>query len=577
MVRKVTTFFCEQCSTGYDSFEAAQCCEDSGQAALQPGDVILRSAVADDVFEVERDALVWGVVRSVRSLPGTREEPVHQHFYQTGDRLQEVPQEQIEFLAPGALSMEAGLLAGPVHTRQISVLLDTYSDIREHMADCFAVLSDLTPHVDLTPESYAQWDDLRYTAYDFGTTPGDAPISLPVEIAKLLSWCAEAKPAEEVHSMLFYKLQLGLHGGPMVYAPFDDNVGFRTKWLIGEGDAYRYLRYHLQPLPEQYRELSAKQSRILSGQGDWCDSLEDLFTCRTTFDPVIAQGVQDWANEAGVTGSLKEVGSALFQWLMMQQERWRASVNVTPTVVPNQIPVIAVAAGKGGVGKSTVAAQVARSLAASGLQPLFLDLDFYGPSAPTEFGLTEPLRMENGYILPHVKDGVRVVSIGNMIPADRALHWRGPVLEAFIHLVTAHVRYDGVDVIVLDCPPGTGDVQLGIFDRIRPWGALLVSTASELALADVRRALASFREVGVPLFGLIENMSEVVLDEGQRKRLFGSPERISQFCAEEELRYLGSIPFVDTATDLFPHLQGVTQFILQAFQNEHVFRACGAN
>jgi Mrp family chromosome partitioning ATPase len=573
VVRKVMTFFCEQCGTGYDSFEVAQGCEDSGQATLQEGDVILRSAVADEVFEVERDALVWGVVTSVRSLPGTRERPSHQHFYQTGEWLQEVSQERIEFLSHGALSMEEGLMGGPAHTRQISVLLDTYPDMRQHMADCFAVLSSLTPHIDLTPEAYAQWDDLRYTAYDFGATRGDAPISLPFSVANLLCWCAEAKPVEDVHRALFYKPRLGLHGGPLVYAPFDDNVGFQTKWLIGEGDPYRYLRYHLQPLDEQYRELSVKQAHIMSGQRDWCDRLEDLFICRSAFDPDMGPAVLDWANEMGVTGSPEEVGHALYQWLMMQQERWREPVNVTPTVVPNHIPVIAVAAGKGGVGKSTVAAQLARSLAASGLQPLFLDLDFYGPSAPTEFGLTEPLRLENGYIQPHVKDGVRVVSIGNMIPADRALHWRGPVLEAFIHLVTAHVRYDGVDAIVLDCPPGTGDVQLGIFHRIRPWGALLVSTASELALADVRRALASFREVDVPIVGLVENMSEILLDEGQRKRLFGTRERISLFCSEEKLRYLGSIPFVDTATDLFQHLQGVTHSILQALQSEDAFQS----
>lgn len=568
MVRKVTTFYCEACGSGYDVFDLAHRCEQSAQATLQVGDVILRSAKGDDVFEVERDALVWGVVKSIRSTPGNVDAPVNQHFYKTSGLQVELEETQLEFTSAGQLSFEKGLTEGPLHTRQLSVLFDTYPDMRQQMADCFAVLSDCTPVIDLTPESYVKWDDLRYTAYDFGIVAGDAPAVMKPEFAQLLSWCAQAIPAEEVHRNLFSKPQLGLHGGPRVYAPFDDNVGFRTKWLIGEGDPYRYLRFHMQPHDMQLRELEDKQAGLLHGAMVWFDRLEDLFELRSSVSKMPYE-VQLWARRNGVSSTPVDTARAMFNWMKTEQQGWRIPVNITPSVVPTHIPVIAVAAGKGGVGKSTVAANFARSVANAGHRPLFLDLDFYGPSAPTEFGLEERLRIEDGYIVPHVKDGVSIVSIGNMIPPDRALHWRGPVLEAFIHLVTAHIQYDGIDVIVLDCPPGTGDVQLGIFHRIPPAGTLFVTTGSELALADVRRAVTSFRDAGVPNLGVVENMSELHVGDGEFRRLFGTRARVQGFCEGEGLQYLGSIPFMDTAPELLEHVSKVTRSVWERLIARH--------
>ncbi len=435
--------------------------------------------------------------------------------------------------------------------------------MRQQMADCFALLSRCAGIEELTPEAYAKWDDLRYTAYDFGAVEGDAPVVLPPLAVNILRWCAEPIPPEAVHEQLFNKPELGLHGGKSVFAPFDDNVGIRTKWLIGRGDAYRYLRFHMQSRAEQLAEIARLQAQILSGHPVWIDRFELLFSCSSDVSPPPAELFELYPDLKDFTLVDELLKPFVFERLIHDQERWRRDVAVETTIIPKQIPVLAVAAGKGGVGKSTVAANLARSAARQGLKPLFLDLDFYGPSAPTEFNLHNPLQIEHGYIQPHQADGVRVVSIGNMIGEDTALHWRGPVLEAFIHLLTAHIEYEDVDLILLDCPPGTGDVQLGMLNRIKPELTVLVTTASELALADVRRAAQSFRDSGSVVYGVIENMSVVQLADGTEIRLFGTPNRVQTFCETIGLNYLGQVPFVDSREQLAQTLDAVAQPLLE--------------
>lgn len=195
--------------------------------------------------------------------------------------------------------------------------------------------------------------------------------------------------------------------------------------------------------------------------------------------------------------------------------------------------IIAVASGKGGVGKSTIAAGLAVALARKGLKVGLLDADIYGPSLPTLMGLHgQKPAQQNGKIVPLEAHGVKVMSIGFMVDPAQALIWRGPMVQSAFKQLLSDVDWQGCDVLILDTPPGTGDVQLTLAQSIKVDGAIIVSTPQELALADARKGVAMFQKLNVPIIGLIENMSGAVFGTGggeeEAKRL-GVP-------------YLGSLP-----------------------------------
>jgi ATP-binding protein involved in chromosome partitioning len=171
--------------------------------------------------------------------------------------------------------------------------------------------------------------------------------------------------------------------------------------------------------------------------------------------------------------------------------------------------IVAVASGKGGVGKSTVAANLACALAARGLKVGLLDADVYGPSAPILFGLEDarPTLDENRRIVPPEAFGVKVMSMGFLAGADEAMIWRGPMVMGAIAQLLEQVAWAPLDVLVIDQPPGTGDAQLTLAQRAPISGAVIVSTPQALALADVRRGIEMFAKVHVPVLGVVENMS----------------------------------------------------------------------
>lgn len=180
--------------------------------------------------------------------------------------------------------------------------------------------------------------------------------------------------------------------------------------------------------------------------------------------------------------------------------------------------VIAVASGKGGVGKSTVAAHLAMALAATGAKVGLLDLDIYGPSLPVLFdldGIRPPV--EDGQVLPLEAAGIQLMSIGFLVTEDQSLAWRGPMVMGAAKQLLGDVRWKPLDWLIIDTPPGTGDTHLTLMQRTRIDGAVIVSTPSPLAVADVRRGAALFEKMEVPLLGLVENMA--ALADGTR--LFG--------------------------------------------------------
>jgi ATP-binding protein involved in chromosome partitioning len=203
--------------------------------------------------------------------------------------------------------------------------------------------------------------------------------------------------------------------------------------------------------------------------------------------------------------------------------------------------VIAVASGKGGVGKSTVAANLAIAFARAGLKTGLLDADIYGPSLPTLFALMDKPSMREGKILPVEKFGVRAMSIGLLVDVDKALAWRGPMVMGAVRQLIGDVDWGALDILVIDTPPGTGDAHLTLAQSKRLTGAVIVSTPQEMALADVRRGVELFRSVRVPIIGVIENMAWLDDGAGGRSYLFGKggAEKAAQ---DLGVPFLGALP-----------------------------------
>jgi ATP-binding protein involved in chromosome partitioning len=173
--------------------------------------------------------------------------------------------------------------------------------------------------------------------------------------------------------------------------------------------------------------------------------------------------------------------------------------------------VIAVVSGKGGVGKSTVAVNLACAFAAMGLRAGLLDCDIYGPSAPRMLGVDDEPVFEHGKLTPLTAHGLKVMSIGFIVDEGRAMIWRGPMVSSAVRQMIKDVRWGGpgeeLDILVVDMPPGTGDIQLTLFHDFKIDGAVIVSTPQEIALIDARRAAAMLQKLGTPILGMIENMA----------------------------------------------------------------------
>ncbi|MDZ7627893.1 MAG: Mrp/NBP35 family ATP-binding protein [Parvularculaceae bacterium] len=203
--------------------------------------------------------------------------------------------------------------------------------------------------------------------------------------------------------------------------------------------------------------------------------------------------------------------------------------------------VIAVASGKGGVGKSTVAANLAIAFAKRGMKTGLLDADIYGPSLPTLFGLKGRPAMREGKIVPIEKFGVRAMSIGLLVDDEKALAWRGPMVMGAVRQLIGDVDWGALDILVIDTPPGTGDAHLTLAQSKRLTGAVIVSTPQELALADVRRGVALFRTVSVPIIGVVENMAWLDDGAGGRTYLFGRG-GAEKAAADLGVPFLGALP-----------------------------------
>ncbi len=194
--------------------------------------------------------------------------------------------------------------------------------------------------------------------------------------------------------------------------------------------------------------------------------------------------------------------------------------------IPGVTHVIAVSSGKGGVGKSTVSVNLATSLALEGAKVGLLDADIYGPNIPTMMGVTENPKLfmdpEKGEVfVPPMSHGVKVMSMGFLIQGDQPVIWRGPMLHNILNQFCTRVEWGELDYLILDLPPGTGDVQLSLAQMLPLTGTVIVTTPQEIALQDVRKAISMWEKVKVPMLGVVENMSWFTGDDGKKYFIFG--------------------------------------------------------
>jgi ATP-binding protein involved in chromosome partitioning len=230
------------------------------------------------------------------------------------------------------------------------------------------------------------------------------------------------------------------------------------------------------------------------------------------------------------------------------------SVNVSSQIVAHAVQrgvkllpsvknIIAIASGKGGVGKSTTAVNLALALAAEGAQVGILDADIYGPSQPMMLGITgRPESIEENTIEPMEGHGLQASSIGFLIEEDAPMVWRGPMVTSALEQLLRQTRWRDLDYLIVDMPPGTGDIQLTLSQKVPVTGAVIVTTPQDIALLDARKGLKMFEKVGVPIVGIIENMSTYVCTKcGHEEHIFGSGGG-EKMCKEYSVDFLGALP-----------------------------------
>ncbi|MBI1835080.1 MAG: iron-sulfur cluster carrier protein ApbC [Burkholderiales bacterium] len=283
---------------------------------------------------------------------------------------------------------------------------------------------------------------------------------------------------------------------------------------------------------------------------------KDLVTSKTIKQIQVSQGTASLHVELGYPAQSQFglIADLVRQALTGFNGIERAEVQVTSKVIahtvqrgiklmPNVKNIIAVASGKGGVGKSTTAVNLALALAAEGAAVGLLDADIYGPSQPMMMGITgKPESADGKTMEPMENYGVQVSSIGFMIDPDSPMVWRGPMVTQALQQLLELTNWRDLDYLIVDMPPGTGDIQLTLSQKVPVTGAVMVTTPQDIALLDARKGLKMFEKVGIPILGIVENMSTHVCSNcGHHEAIFGAGGG-EKMCAEYGVDFLGGLP-----------------------------------
>src|SRR6516165_2022720 len=247
---------------------------------------------------------------------------------------------------------------------------------------------------------------------------------------------------------------------------------------------------------------------------------------------------------AALNGQLAAAGIAVPLTLELQSDIRSHAVQRNLKPLGDIRNVVAVASGKGGVGKSTVAVNLALAWAAQGARVGILDADIYGPSQPLMLGLTgqRPTSPDGKQLRPLESHGVRAMSIGFLVDAEQPMVWRGPMVTQALTQLLSETQWGELDYLVVDMPPGTGDIQLTLAQRVPVAGALIVTTPQDIALADARKGLKMFEKVSVPVVGVVENMAMHICSNcGHAEPIFGAGGG-ERMCKDYNVPFLGGFP-----------------------------------
>jgi ATP-binding protein involved in chromosome partitioning len=279
--------------------------------------------------------------------------------------------------------------------------------------------------------------------------------------------------------------------------------------------------------------VSTRSVKNVKAEGDAVSLEVELgYPGRSQFEPIRRQ-VIDALKAAGASGASVTVRSKVVAHAVQRGVK----------LVPGIKNIIAVASGKGGVGKSTTAVNLALALAAEGAAVGILDADIYGPSQPMMLGITGRPESRDGKSLePMEGHGLQAISIGFLIDADTPMVWRGPMVTQALEQLLKETRWRDLDYLVVDLPPGTGDIQLTLAQKVPVTGAVIVTTPQDIALIDARKGLKMFEKVGIPILGVVENMALHVCPKcGHESHIFGEG-GAARMCKDYGTELLGALP-----------------------------------
>jgi len=276
---------------------------------------------------------------------------------------------------------------------------------------------------------------------------------------------------------------------------------------------------------------SARNIRVEGG--DVTLEIELGYPARTQIDPIRRLVAQKLRALPGIGTVTIEVTSKIVSH----------SVQRGVKLVPGVKNIVAVASGKGGVGKSTTAVNLALAFAAEGASVGILDADIYGPSQPTMLGISGRPESKDGKTLePMMGHGIQAISIGFLIDIDTPMVWRGPMVTQALEQLLKDTRWRDVDYLIVDMPPGTGDIQLTLAQKVPVTGVVIVTTPQDIALIDARKGLKMFEKVGIPILGVVENMSTHICSNcGHEEHIFGQG-GAERMCKEYGTELLGALP-----------------------------------